>query len=82
MNTQVVIDLAKEKPDRFYVDDNNFILDKETGTLVLINPIDDQLIGTIPDEDIKSWKLEIKELVNNNLIEPEVFERFNNKHSK
>ena len=82
MNTQVVIDLAKEKPDRFYVDDNNFILDKETGILVLINPIDDQLIGTIPDEDIKSWKLEIKELVNSRLIEPEALDKFNTKYCK
>ncbi len=80
MNTQVIVELLKTMPDRFFVDDNNFILDKETGILILINPIDDQLVGAIPEEEIKSLQTEIEELIDNNDIEPEVLEKFNQRY--
>jgi len=80
MGTQVIIDLIKDIPDEFYVDDNNFILDKKTGTVILINPLDDQLIGTIPKEDVKNLRVEIEKLISNNRIEPEVLDKFDKKY--
>lgn len=80
MGTQVITDLIKDIPDEFYVDDNNFILDKKTGTVILINPLDDQLIGTIPKEDVKNLRVEIEKLISNNCIEPEVLDKFDKKY--
>ena len=52
MNTQVLINLAKKKPNRFYVEENDYVLDKETGTLLMINPLDDYITGSIINQHI------------------------------
>lgn len=82
MNTQVLINLAKEKPNRFYVEENDYVVDKETGTLLMINPLDDYITGSITKENVRYYKVEIERLIAHNLIEPEVLDKFNNKYCK
>lgn len=80
MNIQPLIDLAKANPEKFYVKDDDFILELSSGTLMPINVIDDMVTGQL--EDPQAWRKDIVAAVDNGDIAPEVLERFDKKYCK
>lgn len=48
MDTIMLIKLAIQKPEQFFIEPDEFILEKESGKMIVINPIDDVLTGLDP----------------------------------
>lgn len=81
MSVKPLINLAKENSDKFYVKDNDFIIDKTTGTLMIINPIDDLITG-LPKEDADLWHKDVKAVVDEGFLEEVILEMYEKQYLK
>lgn len=74
------LEAARMDSETFYIDENNFILNKKTGELTLINILDGELVTSLTEEDIKLYEKELSILTNKGILDEGVLDHYKKRY--